>query len=50
MIKAQELRLGNMIKYGAHGVVIVNEIKATGKVRVKSCEHTFYVIKNDTMS
>lgn len=38
MLTAFELRIGNKCTYGAHGVVVVSEIKETGKVRVKHTE------------
>jgi len=38
MINASELRLGNRCTYGAHGVVVVSEIKESGKVRITHME------------
>lgn len=40
MVEAKELRIGSMIAYGAHGLVIVNEIKASGKIRVTYAEQS----------
>jgi hypothetical protein len=47
LIMIKELRIDNLILYGAHGPVLVIEVKKTGKVRVEflsaqSIEHGYY--------